>query len=159
METKTYEEAAASTQKFARAVQAWVIVTGFVTLSQSSRLKVRIRKSEIPPNLTNKFKSGIINYGMVNDLMKREPFPWNIRLGDELGMIGDYCLQNDLPLLNTVVVSKETGEPSTENEKLLFSGGRSSVSEEQQAVLNYDWFAIRIPTIRQIRLAYESRER
>ena len=159
MQLKTYEEAPNSTQKFARAVQAWVIVSGFVTLSQSTRLKVRLKKSEVPPSLKNSFKGGIINYGTVNHLMKREPFPWGMRLGEELGMIGDYCLQNHLPLLNTVVVSKETGEPSTENESLLFSDGRSSFKEEQEAVLKCDWFAIRTPTIRQIRLAYETRDR
>ena len=149
MDIKVYEDATKSTQKFVRSTQAWVIISSFVTLSKSSAFKVKVKGTE--------FKKGIITYGQLNALMKRDPFPWNIRVGAELGMIGEFCLQSSIPLLNTVVVNKDSGEPSVEHDHLLFSGGRKSFKAEQKAVLDFDWFSIRSPTPRQFRKAYETR--
>ena len=149
MDIKVYEDAPKSTQKFVRSAQVWIIVSSFVTLSRSSHFKVKAKETE--------HKKGLITYGQLNALMERDPFPWNIRVGAELGMISDFCRRAGLPLLNTVVVAKDKNKPGVEHDTYLFSEPRKSLKEEQKAVLNFDWFSVRPPTPRQFRKAYETR--
>jgi hypothetical protein len=72
-----------------------------------------------------------------------------IDLGRELGIIGKFCLQNDLPALNCVVVSPQTGTPGqgavVSNTKTWRDDARDS--------FNTDWFNFRVPstgTLRQV---------
>ena len=73
-------------------------------------------------------------------------------LGRQLGIIAQYCILNDLPALNAVVVT-EKGFPGDE---VLVREDRT-IPEEQAAVLGQDWFALRVPTtgtLRKVREKY-----
>ena len=72
-------------------------------------------------------------------------------LGRQLGIVGQYCVQNDLPPLNVIVVNQETGMPGDE---VVLRPGRF-VKEEQKAVLTEDWFTVRVPTTGTFRQIWE----
>ena len=72
-------------------------------------------------------------------------------LGRQLGIIAKFCILNDLPALNAVVVGEKTGVPG---EEVLVRHGRS-IPEEQADVLEKDWFALRVPTTGTLRKVWE----
>lgn len=74
-------------------------------------------------------------------------------LGRQLGIVGRFCVENDLPPLNVIVVNKETEAPGSE---VVLRDGRT-VREEQLAVLKEDWFSIRVPTTGTFRQVWEER--
>jgi hypothetical protein len=74
-------------------------------------------------------------------------------LGRQLGIVGWYCTANDLPALNAIVVREEIGDPGG---GVVLRKGRT-IEQEQKAVLEYDWFQLRVPptgTFRRIWDAY-----
>lgn len=74
-------------------------------------------------------------------------------LGRQLGIIGNFCLQNDLPALNSIVVTKHTGVPGDE---VVHSTG-NSIFEEQQKVIDYNWHLIAVPTTGMLREVWQSK--
>ncbi len=73
-------------------------------------------------------------------------------LGRQLGIIAKLCVDNDLPPLNSLVVNQSTGLPG---DHVMLRPGRS-VAEEQAAVMEEDWFSIRVPTTGTFRRVWES---
>lgn len=74
-------------------------------------------------------------------------------LGRQLGIVGNYCVANDLPPLNVIVVNQETKVPGDE---VVLRKGRT-VKEEQKAVLKENWFSVRVPTTGTFRQVWESK--
>jgi len=95
---------------------------------------------------------GLITYGELAVLMGRSRLAGR-SLGDPLGAVGFYCLQNDLPALNSIVVNAKTGQPG---DAVVCRAGRS-VEKEQKAVLNKKkgWMVFRPPSPRQLKLAFK----
>ena len=63
-------------------------------------------------------------------------------LARQLGIIGHYCLLNDLPALNAIVVNELSGEPGDD---VVVTEGRSP-KEERKAVTATDWLKYGVPT-------------
>ena len=93
---------------------------------------------------------GLVTYGALAELMGK-PRRAGVTLTRQLGIIGKWCAENDLPALNAIVISKRWGGPG---EDVVLSKS-DNVEEEQESVLEEDWFLIRPPTINQLRGVYE----
>lgn len=63
-----------------------------------------------------------------------------VTLGRQLGLIAYFCIENNLPMLNSIVVN-ERGTPGDECPEA--PGG---FRDEQKRVLDYSWFEVRVPT-------------
>jgi hypothetical protein len=72
-------------------------------------------------------------------------------LGRQLGIVGKYCLMNDLPCLNSIVVDK-TGVPG---ESVLITPGRT-LEQEHKQVFNTRWHEYRRPTTGTLRQVGEA---
>lgn len=72
-------------------------------------------------------------------------------LGRQLGIIAQFCRDNDLPALNSIVVSQDTLQPGAE---VMLRDGKT-VREEQAGVMKQDWFEIRVPTTGTFRRVWE----
>ncbi len=85
-----------------------------------------------------------IAYGELAEAMGYDPRA-GYTLGRHLGLVGEFCKANRLPLLNTIVVNQITGMPGDE---VVVQGKRTpeTIKKEQQSVLRYNWFSIRVPT-------------
>jgi hypothetical protein len=84
----------------------------------------------------------IITYG---DLAESMDFPdrrAGRTLARPLGIVGHYCIQNELPPLNAIVVNQVTGQPG---DHVVLRKNRS-VAQEQSAVMRQNWFKVRVPT-------------
>ena len=92
-----------------------------------------------------------ITYGEVAERMGYDSRAGHT-LGKHLGTIGHYCVENDLPLLNAIVVGKISGEPGDE---VLLEEGKS-VAKSQKAVHKFDWFSVRPPSTGKLRKVYET---
>ena len=75
-----------------------------------------------------------------------------ITLNRALGIVGDLCVLNDLPALNTIVVNEATGVPG---DHVVTRPGRS-YRQEQRAVFQEDWHTIRPPSTGTLRKVWES---
>lgn len=96
--------------------------------------------------------AGTITYGEVAKLMGYADGRAGHTLGRQLGIIARYCIINDLPALNSIVVNQMTGLPGPD---VLLRDGYT-LSDEQQAVMAEDWFALRIPTAGTLRKVWET---
>lgn len=121
---------------WAQAELMWAILTGFVMFSDST--------SGQPKTIT---------YGHLARLMGYDSSLAGHTLGRPLELVGRLCLQSNLPPLNVVVVSKETGAPGAE---VLLRPG-STVEEDQAAVAAEDWFRWRAPSANTFRTIWEER--
>jgi hypothetical protein len=65
--------------------------------------------------------------------------------GRELGRILGYCENNRLPLLNLLVVRKDTGKPDED-----CGVGLSDLPAQQARVFVYDWLAHGVPRIEEL---------
>ena len=74
-----------------------------------------------------------------------------IGLGRELGIIGEYCLQNGLPALNCIVVSQQTGAPG---HGVVVSKNKSWRDDARDS-FNTDWFKYRVPSTGTLRQVWE----
>lgn len=93
----------------------------------------------------------LIEYGQLATLMGYEDPRAGHTLGRGLGIVGHFCLENDLPALNVIVVDRRTQQPGF---GVVCSDGRS-IFEEQMAVMNTDWFMFRPPTTGTLREVWE----
>lgn len=72
---------------------------------------------------------------------------------DMLGYVGAYCVLHELPLLNTIVVNKDTGVPTDG------TFGRDP-NKERESVFRYSWFRVYPPTADMLAEAFaEANER
>lgn len=73
-------------------------------------------------------------------------------LSRPLWVLGRICLDNDLPALNAIVVNAKANEPGAG----VVHHAKRTVTQEQQAVANFDWFTIRPPTTGTLRKVWEN---
>lgn len=116
-----------------QAQQMWLILVGFVGFKAE-------RKT--------------YTYGELAQQMGRSPQAGHM-LGRQLGIIGHYCLENDLPPLNSIVVDKDSGKPGR---SVLTTPGRTP-AQDQAAVHKFDWFSVRVPSAGSLRLIWESMDK
>jgi hypothetical protein len=114
----------------------WAILTGFVMFSDAGA-----------------GKSKTITYGQLAKLMGYDSALAGHTLSRPLELVGRLCLLSDLPPLNVVVVSKETGAPGAE----VLLRPNSTVAEDQSAVEAVDWFSWRAPSANIFRTIWEER--
>jgi len=118
-----------------QAQRIWQILTAFVMFAPHGS---RPRK--------------VMPYGDLAVLMGYADRRAGHMLGRQLGIVGHFCVANDLPPLNTIVINEATGMPGDE---VVVRPGRT-VKEEQKAVASQDWFEIRPPTTGTLRQIYET---
>jgi hypothetical protein len=121
---------------WSQAEQMWVILTAFVMFSDATA-----------------GESKTLTYGRLAKLMGYDSSLAGHTLGRPLELIGRLCLRSQLPPLNVVVVSKETGSPGAE---VLLRPG-STVEKDQIAVAAEDWFSWRAPSANIFRTIWEQR--
>lgn len=73
-------------------------------------------------------------------------------LSRQLGIVGHYCLMNDLPALNAIVVNATTKEPGGD---VVLSPGRS-FRDELRAVYRQDWYEVGVPSTGTLRKVWEA---
>ena len=118
-----------------QAQQIWIILGAHAVL----RGKVR----------QNGFRKGLLGYGDLAELMGKSRRA-GITLTRQLGIVGHYCLEHDLPPLNAIVVNQDTGEPGAD----VILSPDSSVKQDQKRVLNYPWFKVRPPSVKSLKDIY-----
>jgi hypothetical protein len=74
-----------------------------------------------------------------------------IGLHRELGIVGTYCIQNDLPAIGCIVVAQETGVPGP---GVISRPGRTW-EDDQRDALRTRWFDFRVPTSGTFRQVWE----
>lgn len=92
-----------------------------------------------------------ITYGDVAEAMGLDRRAGHT-LGRQLGIIAKYCILNDLPALNAIVVAEKTGVPGDE----VMLRESKTIQQEQAAVLKVDWFSIRLPSTGTLRKVWEA---
>jgi len=123
---------------YVQAQQIWIILVAFVMHSK--------RNPKRPEKMT---------YG---DLAKAMGYP-DSRAGHglarQLGIVGEYCVRNRWPALNSIVVNQETDAPGHD---VVLSKGRkyNQFKREQGEVMSKDWFALRVPTTGTFRKVWEA---
>jgi alkylated DNA nucleotide flippase Atl1 len=93
---------------------------------------------------------GLITYGDLATLMGK-PDNAARTLSRQLGIVGYYCLDNDLPALNAIVINKNTGAPGHD----VVLTGANSTKKEQKKIRKINWFQFRAPSISKLRSIYE----
>lgn len=73
-------------------------------------------------------------------------------LSRQLGIVGHYCLMNDLPALNAIVVNATTKEPGGD---VVLTPGRS-FRDELRAIYQQDWYAVGVPSTGTLRKVWEA---
>lgn len=111
---------------YVQAQQIWLILSCFVMSSRQRSLD----------------RIATITYGKLAERMGFESRRAGHVLGRQLGIVGEYCVFNDLPPLNVIVVTQASGIPG---EEVVYRPGRS-IDREQEAVMREDWFSIRVPS-------------
>lgn len=99
---------------------------------------------------TSDWGEGYITYGDLAELMGKSRLAGRT-LARQLGIVGYYCLEHGLPPLNAIVVNQDTGLPGAD---VVLSEG-STIKEDQEKVLTFNWFGVRPPTISMLRDVYE----
>ena len=92
-----------------------------------------------------------ITYGEVAVRMGAADGRAGHTLGRQLGIVGAFCLANNLPALNSVVVTAQTQQPGAE---VVLQPGHT-VLDEQRAVAKFDWYSVRVPTTGTFRQVWE----
>jgi hypothetical protein len=90
----------------------------------------------------------VLSYGMVaqmTGLANEHP--------DPLGYIAFYCMQQKLPLLASLEIHQETGNPAAGFYDDI------DIAAEQRRCFVYDWLAHGVPTLEQLEEAWNNRER
>jgi hypothetical protein len=93
-----------------------------------------------------------ITYGELALRMGHEDPRAGHTLGRQLGIVGEFCIGNNLPALNVIVVGQATGQPG---EHVVLREG-FTVAQEQRDVLKHNWFSVRVPTTGTFRQVWES---
>lgn len=73
-------------------------------------------------------------------------------LSRQLGIVGHYCLMNDLPALNAMVVNATTNEPGGD---VVLTPGRS-FRDELRAIYRQDWYEVGVPSTGTLRKVWEA---
>jgi hypothetical protein len=120
---------------YVQAQQIWVILVAFIMHSR--------RNPRRPDTMT---------YGEVAEKMGYPDPRAGHTLARQLGIIANYCIANGLPALNAIVVGQRSGVPGDE----VLLRPRRTVAQEQAAVMQEDWFRIRVPTTGTLRQVWES---
>ncbi|MDB5541940.1 MAG: hypothetical protein JWQ89_3667 [Devosia sp.] len=118
---------AAGDRVYVRTQQVWQILTAHVMMEQ-----------------------GNLTYGELATWMGHKKQAART-LAPHLGLLANFCIENNLPCLNTIVVGKASGEPG---HAVLMRPG-TTVEQEQQAVLEFDWFSVRTPTTGALRKVWD----
>ena len=81
-----------------QAQQMWLVLTSIAVLK--------------PQNKTAKWRQegGLVSYGETAELMGKQKLAART-LTRQLGIIGKYCEENELPALNSIVVNIQFGVP------------------------------------------------
>lgn len=127
---------AAGDRLYVQAQQIWLILVAFV----------------MEGNHSPTGGSKALTYGQVAKKMGYASPQAGHMLSRQLGIIGNFCVHNDIPPLNVIVVNQSTELPGDD---VVLRPGRS-VKEEQKAVLAENWFRIRVPTTGTFRQVWES---
>ena len=120
------------------------------TYGTGDRLHVQAQRIWLILTAWARLRKKTIEYGKLAKLMGKDPRAGHT-LGRQLGIVGYYCLNNELPPLNIIVVGQQTGAPGAE---AVVTEGKT-VRADQKAVFKTDWFAIRSPSLKDLR---ETRE-
>lgn len=99
---------------------------------------------------TGAWNRGLLTYGALAKMMGKSPQA-GVTLTRQLGIIGKFCEEHDLPALNSIVVNKRRGQPGDD----VMLATTNDVEEEQSQVSRVDSFSILPPTISQLRRVYE----
>ena len=112
--------------RFVQAQRVWLILTG---------RSVWIRET--------------LTYGDLAEIMgySRQA---GVTLSTPLGIVGKFCLAQDIPSLVSLVVRGDTGEPGP---GVIFSPKRT-LNAEQRLVLGFDWYSVRVPSTKMLREAW-----
>jgi hypothetical protein len=94
----------------------------------------------------------VINYGQLAVKMGFSDERAGHVLGRQLGIVGQFCVLNDLPPLNCIVVNKITRLPGDE---VVLRAGKT-IDEEQHAVYKINWYKLRVPTTVTFRTVWEN---
>ena len=124
------------------------------TYGAGDRLHVQAQRIWLILTAWAHFREKTIEYGELAELMGKNPKA-GVTLGRQLGIVGYYCLNNGLPPLNIIVVGQKTGAPGAE---AVVTEGKT-VRKDQKAVFKTDWFAIRSPSLKDLRETREERKR
>ncbi|MBN9488249.1 MAG: hypothetical protein J0H44_13520 [Alphaproteobacteria bacterium] len=111
---------------YVQAQQIWLILVTFVMRSDERR----------------RGRVATITYGEVATDMGKEDRRAGHTLGRPLGIIAEYCVHQNVAPLNSIVVNQDTSLPGVE---VVLRNGRT-LAREQKAVMEEDWFSIRVPT-------------
>ena len=120
-----------------QAQQIWLILSAYAMLRRPSSWPER--------------RDSLLSYADLAELMGKDRKA-GITLTRQLGIVGVYCIDQELPPLNVIVVNQDTGEPGAE---VVLSPG-SSVEKDQRGVFQHDWFALRPPSIKALKDVYYS---
>ena len=124
-----------SDRVYVQAQQIWLILVAFVMHADKKKAR--------PDTLT---------YGDLALVMGHDDRRAGHTLGRQLGIVGRFCIENDLPALNVVVVNQVTGAPGAE----VVTREGMSVLVEQKAVMKHNWFSVRIPTTGTFRQVWQA---
>lgn len=124
---------------YVQAQQIWSILTGFVMVRKYPVLDDRVRHQFCD----------LIAYAELAEIIGR-PGSQNT-LSRQLGIVGHYCVMNDLPPLNIIVVNKNSELPG---DGAVLRKGRT-VHDEMRAVGEFNWFSVRPPTVGALRKVYD----
>lgn len=92
-----------------------------------------------------------MSYGDLAELMGK-PRRAARTLARQLGIVGLYCLENELPPLNVIVVNQKTQKPG---HRVVITP-ESSVRRDQLRVLKYPWFRLHPPSINAFKDIYDT---
>ena len=125
--------------QYVQAQQIWLILTAHVMAWQRPPTGLR------PHRRSDK----LITYSELAERMgMKKGAAQNV--GRPVGIVGKYCLLNELPMLNTIVIKGEKRKPG---HRVLVRPGKTLL-EEQREVVKEDWFAYRVPKAGAFRKAH-----
>ena len=133
VQTSNLREYVRGDRVYVTAQQLWSILTGFVMWEQEKGNKSRITYGELA------LKAGYPDARAGH------------MLGRQLGIIGNFCLQNNLPALNSIVVTQHSGRPGDE----VVHATNRTILEEQKAVLKFGWYFVAVPTTGMLRKIWQ----
>jgi hypothetical protein len=126
---------------YKQAQQIWVVLCGFAMMRKKLTMKGFTAEQNIPDR---------IFYSELTQLIGR---PGAQRfLSYQLGLIAVYCAQNEIPHLNVLVVNKETNLPGGG----VIAESDKPIEEQIEDVLNFDWYAVKVPTLKALKKLYSS---
>lgn len=118
---------------YIQAQRIWLILIGFV---------IWHRNPDLPP---------LITYGQLAEKMGLDPRAGHT-LGRQLGIVAEFCASNGLPSLNSIVVTRGTREPG---DGVVYNREKT-LSDDQRAVADFDWFQVRPPTTGTLRQVWDA---